>query len=286
MEENQRLTFLTARDRNPSSQAIGYIENHVGLPGQPLPVFSERANGFVSLDEARQHQEESQSKWKEVRDEIERLFELMEQVYKKLDRDETGRNVGNKVNLRKCDWKAVLGEVERTAQRWKSRPNKQGKVMVFVDKVGRHSVALEAWLGLLPMGDYGSSICGVFKIAIGAAGQYTKVEESIFEALSEIPRIMESAKRYVDMYRQIRDQFLEQRTIELFRAILTFLRQVMQFFLDDKSKKFIGSLMKQSSYKEQLFESVDTVKACAQVVNEEASQCQARFKPLIQVHLA
>ncbi|KAF5687208.1 hypothetical protein FDENT_5532 [Fusarium denticulatum] len=88
---------------------------------------------------------------------------------------------------------------------------------------------------------------------------------------------MERAKRYVDMYRQMRDQFLEQRTIELFRAILTLLHQVMQFFLDGKPKKFIGSLMQQGSYKEQLFQSVDAIKACAQAVNDEASQCQARM---------
>jgi len=36
-------------------------------------------------------------------------------------------------------------------------------------------------------------------------------------------------------------------------------------------------MMKQGSYKEQLFTSVDAVKACAQAVNEEASQCQARM---------
>lgn len=49
--------------------------------------------------------------------------------------------------------------------------------------------------------------------------------------------IMERAKRYVDMYRQMRDQFLEQRTIDLFRAILTLLHQVMQFFLDGKPSR-------------------------------------------------
>ncbi|KAF5568724.1 hypothetical protein FNAPI_2 [Fusarium napiforme] len=76
---------------------------------------------------------------------------------------------------------------------------------------------------------------------------------------------------------RMRDQFLEQRTIELFRAILTLLHQVMQFFLDGKPKKFIGSLMQQGSYKEPLFQSVEAIKACAQAVNEEASQCQARM---------
>ncbi|KAF5717843.1 hypothetical protein FGLOB1_1951 [Fusarium globosum] len=277
MQDPQRELFLSARDRHPPNEAARYVENNIALPGQPRPVFSERANGFVSLDEARQQQEESASKWKEIQEEIEALFAVMEQVQKKLDQNKTGQKYGTKVDLRQCNWKVVLGEVEKTAQLWKSRPSKQSKIMVFVDKVGRHSEALEKWLALLPAGDYGSSICGSFKIIIGAAGRYTKVEEGVYEAISEIPIIMERAKRYVDMYRQMRDQFLEQRTIDLFRAILTLLHQVMQFFLDGKPKKFIGSLIQQGTYKEQLFQSVEAIKACAQAVNDEASQCQARM---------
>lgn len=42
-------------------------------------------------------------------------------------------------------------------------------------------------------------------------------------------------------------------------------------------EKFIGSLMQQGAYKEQLFQSVEAIKACAQAVNDEASQCQARM---------
>ncbi|KAF5720097.1 hypothetical protein FMUND_4381 [Fusarium mundagurra] len=277
MQDPLRELFLSARDRHPPNEAARYIENNIALPGQPLPVFSEHANGFVSLDEARQEREESASKWKEIQQEIEALFAVMEQVQKKLDQNKTDQKYSTKVDLRQCNWKVVMGEVEKTAQLWKSRPNKQSKIMVFVDKVGRHSEALEKWLALLPAGDYGSSICGAFKIIIGAAGRYTKVEEGVYEAISEIPIIMERAKRYVDMYRQMRDQFLEQRTIELFRAILTLLQQVMQFFLDGKPKKLIGSLMQQGAYKEQLFQSVEAIKACAQAVNDEASQCQARM---------
>ncbi|KAG5763463.1 hypothetical protein H9Q72_008453 [Fusarium xylarioides] len=277
MQDPQRELFLSARDRHPPNEAARYIENNIALPGQPLPVFSEHANGFVSLDEARQEQEESVSKWKEIQYEIEALFSVMEQVQKKLDQNKTGQKYSTKVDLRQCNWKVVMGEVEKTAQLWKGRPNKQSKIMVLVDKVGRHSEALEKWLGLLPAGDYGSSICGAFKIIIGAAGRYIKVEESVYEAISEIPIIMEHAKRYVDMYRQMRDQFLEQRTIELFRAILTLLHQIMQFFLDGKPNKFIGSLIQQGAYKEQLFQSVEAIKACAQAVNDEASQCQARM---------
>jgi len=58
MQEHQRAAFLAARDRHPPNQVITYVENNVVLPGQPLPIFSERANGFVSLNDAHLQQEE------------------------------------------------------------------------------------------------------------------------------------------------------------------------------------------------------------------------------------
>ncbi|KAG5661788.1 hypothetical protein KAF25_004027 [Fusarium avenaceum] len=274
MQEEQRNLFLSSRDRHPSSEAAVFIENHVALSGQQRPVFSERGGGFVSLNEANKQQQESTTLWKEVDEEKERLFELMQQVQKKLSKEHSSEDM---IDLRKCSWREVMGQVQKTAQRWKLRPNKQGRTMILIDKLGRHSSALESWLGLLPSGDYGSSICGVFKLAIGAAGQYGKVEETIFEALSEIPIIMESAGRYVDMYWKMRDQYLEQRTFELFRAILQLLRYVMQFFADGKTRKVFEGMMKQEGYKAEINESLEEIRKRAQAVNNEAQQCQARM---------
>lgn len=48
---------------------------------------------------------------------------------------------------------------------------------------------------------------------------------------------MESARKYLGIYRKMQDQDLEKRTFELFRAILRTLRHVMQFFADGKSSK-------------------------------------------------
>jgi hypothetical protein len=95
----------------------------------------------------------SSALWKEVDEEKERLFELMQQVQKKLSKEQSSEDI---VDLRKCNWREVMGQVQKTAQRWKLRPNRQGRTMVFIDKLGRHSSALESWLGLLPSGDYGS----------------------------------------------------------------------------------------------------------------------------------
>lgn len=49
---------------------------------------------------------------------------------------------------------------------------------------------------------------------------------------------MDNATRYVQIYREMQDQFLEQRTYQLFRAILKTLRLVMQFFLEGKRSVF------------------------------------------------
>jgi hypothetical protein len=65
-----------------------------------------------------------------------------------------------------------------------------------------------------------------------AASQYRKVQDAVFEALSEIPEIMESARRYIQIYADQQDSILEKRTFDLFRAILGTLIQIMRCFVD------------------------------------------------------
>jgi hypothetical protein len=82
------------------------------------------------------------------------------------------------------------------------------------------------------------SICGAFKLAVGAASQYHKVEDCIFDALVEIPEAMENARRYVSIYRDHPDQYLERKTFDLYLAVLKALNHIMQFFADDSIRKF------------------------------------------------
>ncbi|KAK7752621.1 hypothetical protein SLS62_005390 [Diatrype stigma] len=65
-----------------------------------------------------------------------------------------------------------------------------------------------------------------------AAGQYSKVEEAIFETLSEIPDVLESSRRYIGIYADLQSHSLEEKTFYLFRAILRTLTHIMQFFAD------------------------------------------------------
>lgn len=95
--------------------------------------------------------------WKQVDEEKEALFKLMLEVQAKLrGREGDASGKGSEVALRRCKWSEVMDEVQTTARRWKTSPTKQSKAMVFIDKIGQHSGALESWLGVLPEGDYGS----------------------------------------------------------------------------------------------------------------------------------
>ncbi|KAK2016119.1 hypothetical protein LZ32DRAFT_626484 [Colletotrichum eremochloae] len=217
--------------------------------------------------------------WKEVDDEKERLFALILQVQEKLSKKKNGgRHIQpiSENELRQCTWGQVLKEIDTTAERWKGSPDKESKTMVFIDKIGKYSGALETWLGLLPMGDYGSSICGVFKLAVGAATQYSSTGEAIFQFLADIPDIMENARQTFALYREMGGHSLDRRSFELFRAVLAALTHIMQFFTDSKMDKFFQVTLKQSAYKSDLQTSIDNVKKQAQAFKEEAQICHAR----------
>jgi len=57
--------------------------------------------------------------------------------------------------------------------------------------------------------------------------------DCVFEALGDIPEAMESAQKYVLIYRDTQDHFLERKTFDLYLAVLRALIQILQFFADD-----------------------------------------------------
>ncbi|KAK2053542.1 hypothetical protein LY76DRAFT_524394 [Colletotrichum caudatum] len=221
--------------------------------------------------------------WKEVDDEKDSLFALILQVQEKFSKKRYGGRHMQSIaesDLRRCSWGEVLSEVNTTAERWKDSPDKESKSMVFIDNIGKYSGALETWLGLLPMGDYGSSICGVFKLAIGAATQYSNTGEAIFQFLADIPDIMENARQTFALYREMGGRSLDRRSFELFRAVLAAPSHVMQAFCRQQdgctTEKFLQVTIKQSTYKSDLHTSVDNVRKQAQAFKEEAQICNAR----------
>ncbi|KAI1820005.1 hypothetical protein F4861DRAFT_534017 [Xylaria intraflava] len=203
--------------------------------------------------------------WKQADKEKDELFDLIEQVQNKFQ-DKGGSRL-SALELRRCKWDQVMVQVQETSSRWKSSPRRASRAMQYIDKLGRNSDTFKSWLELLPAGDYG---------ARWAADRYTKVEDEILQALVEIPEILEHSRRYVQIYKDLGDNFLELRTFDLFRSILRTLSHVMRFFKDSALRKFSESILKQGSYKEELTASLAEVRKNSERIKEEAIQCQAR----------
>ncbi|KUJ07779.1 uncharacterized protein LY89DRAFT_352668 [Mollisia scopiformis] len=258
--------------RRPNEAAL-FIENRVILSQESdLPIYESQLDQFVSREAAYKQQIISAELWKNADEEKEKLFALVEQVQAKLSKTKVPQK---NTKLRSCKWEEVISEVKDTSQKWKTSPSRTARARRCVEKLGQDSGALQAWVGLLPAGDYGSSICGAFKLAIGAASQLHKVEDCIFDALVEIPECMENARRYVSIYKDHPDQYLERKTFDLYLAVLRALSHIMQAFADDGIHRFLGSMAKQSTYKEELFKSVQEVKKLSGKIKEEAQQCLA-----------
>jgi hypothetical protein len=91
--------------------------------------------------------------WKNADEEKNKLFDIVEKAQNKLNK---GKGAHKSTNLRSCNWEEVMSEVKDTGQRWKTAPSRTARARRCIEKLGQDSGALQAWLGLLPAGDYGS----------------------------------------------------------------------------------------------------------------------------------
>lgn len=105
---------------------------------------------------------------------------------------------------------------------------------------------------------------------------------------------MASARKYLDIYRDIARESLEKMTFDLFRAVIGALTRIMEFFGDSTFsmirsphqvrgsnvlivliEKAYEPLLTQSTYKRELFESLDAIKTHMARIKEEADQLLA-----------
>ncbi|EFW98416.1 hypothetical protein CMQ_4268 [Grosmannia clavigera kw1407] len=232
MDSAERRDYLLQRGHLPSNAVIEFMENRVMVGSGTALVFSESSSEFVSVDEIRREQEISAELWAQANAQKAQLFDLLEQVNKKLDKKSGKISPVPGKDLRKCDWDEVLQEIQTTTQRWSNGPRRGSKVAQVISRLGNSSEAFNSWIQLLPAGDYGSSICGAFTLIIGAAEQYSHVEEAVLEGLAKIPEIIDGAKRYVQIYAQQKKNRLERRTFDIYLAILRALVHMLKFILE------------------------------------------------------
>jgi hypothetical protein len=71
-----------------------------------------------------------------------------------------GHQLGRSVDLKKFTLSDVLEAIGGAMARAKS--SKGTSTYKFICTIGKYGEVLKQWLGLLPAGDYGSSICGMY----------------------------------------------------------------------------------------------------------------------------
>ena len=126
-------------------------------------------------------------------------------------------------------WDQVLAEVNRVASRYKVTPTFWSKVRRGLKKFGENHEAFDAWLGLLPtQSNYCSIICGGLKLVISAAFRFKEVRESVFNALSEIPVLLNNTKLILQVFRK--SQELHSCSSELYISTLAALAHMVTWF--------------------------------------------------------
>ena len=180
-----RQNYLLERERLPQNDAAVFVEAR--LAGQSQFVRNEGLDRIVTIDEDRaltkirfvfQHLYFSLYKfryntdrllfaisssdlWKQADIEKQQIFDLMDKEQAKLQRKHGKSSQVLTTNVRKATWSQVLNQVNTTAQQW-SQSRKASNISVSIDKIGRNSDAFQAWLQLLPGGDYGSRCVSPF----------------------------------------------------------------------------------------------------------------------------
>lgn len=175
MEINLQEEFRLSRSRRGINDAAMFVENNVVLAQQQSPpVYAEQFDQFVSVEEGVRLQQirygtfpgspisnllesnapKSKELWKDADAEKNRLFALMEQVQLKLSKKSKGEY--KQLDLKTCNWREVMSEVKATSQKWKGLPGSMSKSRKCLERLGQDSGAFQAWLGVLPSGDYGA----------------------------------------------------------------------------------------------------------------------------------
>lgn len=175
----EREDFIMRRPRAPPTNAAVFTEINNPALGAPAPVHIESLDRFGPVAEARKQNQiklghsklvrfiatranltycfRSVEMWKEADDEVNQLFNLMDQVREKMNRKSmSSHQHRTSLNLRKCNWEQVMGEVQSLATLWSTSSRRSSKMMRCLEKLGKGSDAFKSWLELLPAGDYGS----------------------------------------------------------------------------------------------------------------------------------
>lgn len=208
-----------------------------------------------------------------------RLLQAMEafQATTKLTR--TQANKGHKVEKDTTKepqtWADVVQAMKDARARYEEKKNsgRMSAVNGFFESLGNNGEIFQAWLGLLPNGDYTSVICGAFRLVINATFKISEMRDLIFSSLGKIPAALETAKEYLQMNDLYQNKILHLAFARLCASILVAFEHMVRWLSERSIMRAMKSLLKQDDYEKQLKMKIQDVYDCAKNVRQQAERC-------------
>ncbi|KAI1081442.1 hypothetical protein F5B20DRAFT_588516 [Whalleya microplaca] len=166
----------------------------------------------------------------------------------------------------KHTWSEVIEEASIAEIKYRK---KAGKESPFGKPV------LDGWLDLLPSeSEYGSVICGGFKIILRAAARMDEIREFVVKAMAAIPDEVEGAQLMID-YNQDLDtsRRLYKRVSSLYYTVFGILTHIITWYGQKSPTRYFKAILQQSVYEKELESRVNDFKAAVSAVKDEANLC-------------
>ncbi|KAL1625958.1 hypothetical protein SLS56_007105 [Neofusicoccum ribis] len=244
--------------------------------------------------------------WEDAHEEMEALVKTIRNYQEKMLKRQ------GKKDIRATKWTEALGDVHAAVKQYENVSIKgpQGFIKKGLSKLQRGSKVMEHWCGLLPGGDYGGTIAGVFSmvatvcIALAyfisdkegksehgfclflrailifeqASGRVVNVKACIFEAIEDVPDYIDETGDYLAIYRHNRMDKLEEKSAELCKAILILFRLIMENLTKSSGKRGVDAFLKGDAYEKRLEDSKKEVERLAKKMRRVAKVCDSKRK--------
>jgi hypothetical protein len=182
-----------------------------------------------------------------------------------------------KFNLRgKHTWSEVIMEADKAEKKYLKKADKEspyGRIRGFFRSLQRESPIIESWLYLLPTeSNYGSLVCGGFKLILGAAARMDDIKEFIVKAMATIPDEVERAQLMIDYNRDMdTGQRLYLRVSSLYRTVFGVLEHIIQWYSQRSATRHFKAILQQNTYERELEDRVTEFKEAVLEVQREGT---------------
>ncbi|KAK0510773.1 hypothetical protein JMJ35_007205 [Cladonia borealis] len=265
-------------------QAIGVRKKaHVSLPvefmqdcmdgdlspaiAKPPLQYSSEVSAFVKPERREELADEEDALFSDAKSQLQDLKEVVAKHQQKTGLTPQGVAHFDTVA---CTWSEIQALIE-VATSGLGSDDESDKIKLSCSKIGRNIAGFDNWLNLLPDGDYGAVVCGVFKMVVLAAKQ--------------TPESVARAAEYRKLYSDERPQKLIQKTAQLCKAVLVALRHIMTYLSEGSLEGTMKAIIQGSNYKKTLQTHLDEVKDLTAMMDREAGVRSQHSVQYIEEHV-